>query len=202
MAYVRFNEMYGMRTRDELEEKLTLKERDFCWKYLIYRNGAKAAREAGYSENTCSEIAYEYLRKPHLKEYLELIKDEIEEATGVNKFRQLNELSKIAYSNIAHIHNSWIELSEWEQLKKDNPDALSAVESIDTKTENRTFDEENIEVKYVKIKLYSKIAAIAEINKMLGYNAVVKTELTGKDGKELQSNIIVQYNGTPINLKE
>jgi hypothetical protein len=36
-----------------------------------------------------------------------------------------------------------------------------------------------------------------------GYGKLTdKTELTGKDGKELQSNIIVQYNGTPINLKE
>jgi len=185
MGYIRLNEMCGMRTREELEKILTPKERAFCWRYLVLRNGAKAAREAGYSENTCSEIAYEYLRKPHLKEYLELIKDEIEEATGVNKYRQVEELAKIAYSNIAHIHNSWIELSEWEDIKEKNPDALSAVESIDTKTENRTFDEENIEVKYVKIKLYSKIAAIAEINKMLGYNAAIKTELTGKDGKDL-----------------
>jgi len=157
------------RTREELEKILTLKERDFCWKYLIYRNGAKAAREAGYSENTCAVIACENLIKPNIKEYLELIKDEIEEATGVNKFRQLNELSKIAYSGIEHLHNTWIELADWEQIKANNPEAMAAIESIDTKTERRVYkdlDDEDIdiEVKYVKIKLYSKIAAISEIN--------------------------------------
>lgn len=179
-----------MRTRDELEKILTEKEKAFCWRYLVLRNGAKAAREAGYSENTCAEIACQNLIKLNIKEYLELIKEEIEEATGVSKFRQVEELAKIAYSNIDHLRNDWIELTDWEVIKRNNPEAMAAIESIDYKTEKRVYktdgdDEQEIEIKYVKVKLYPKIAAISEINKMLGYNAPIKNEHTGKDGERL-----------------
>jgi phage terminase small subunit len=179
-----------MRTRDELEKILTEKEKAFCWRYLVLRNGAKAAREAGYSENTCAEIACQNLIKLNIKEYLELIKEEIEEATGVSKFRQVEELAKIAYSNIDYLRNDWIELTDWEVIKRNNPEAMAAIESIDYKTEKRVYktdgdDEQEIEIKYVKVKLYPKIAAISEINKMLGYNAPIKNEHTGKDGTDL-----------------
>jgi len=184
------------RTREELEKILTEKEKAFCWRYVVLRNGAKAAREAGYSENTAKETAYENLTKPHIVEYLDVIKECLEEATGVNKFRQLEELSKLAYSGIENLHNTWIELNDWEIIKDQNPNALAAIESIDTKIETKTIKvnedtDIDIETKYVKIKLYSKIAAIAEINKMMGYNAAEKHDLRGKDGKELGSPIIV-----------
>jgi hypothetical protein len=79
-------------------------------------------------------------------------------------------------------------------IKADNPDALSAIETIDTKTETKTYNkgeisESDIEVKYVKISLYSKQAAISEINKMMGYNAAEKRELTGKNGESLFKDI-------------
>jgi hypothetical protein len=61
------------------------------------------------------------------------------------------------------------------------PAALNAVESIDTKTETRTYptdgdEETELEIKYVKVKLYPKITAIQEINKMMGYNAPDKVD--------------------------
>jgi phage terminase small subunit len=178
------------RTREELEKILTPKEHAFCWRYVVLRNGAKAAREAGYSEETAKEIAYENLTKLHIIEYLEIIKECIEEATGVTKFRNVEELSKIAYSNVDHFRNDWIELTDWEEIKRNNPEVLPAIESIDYKTESRRFkgefDEEiEVDVKYVKVKLYPKIQAISEINKMMGYNAPVKGELTGKNGEPL-----------------
>ena len=62
---------------------------------------------------------------------------------------------------------------------------MAAVESIDTKTETRTYPvvygegdikETEVETKYVKIKLYSKQQAIQMINEMMGYKAPVKME--------------------------
>lgn len=51
--------------------KLTLKQKRFCEEYLKDFNGSAAARRAGYSENTCREIAAENLTKPNIKAYID-----------------------------------------------------------------------------------------------------------------------------------
>jgi hypothetical protein len=43
-------------------------------------------------------------------------------------------------------------------------------------------DDCDLETKYVKVKFFSKIQAIVEINKMMGYNAAEKHDLSNKDG--------------------
>lgn len=169
-------------TIDELKEKLTEKERIFCHEYIVDWNGSRSARVAGYSEKTSCEIAHENLRKPHIKQYIAFIKNNLEEESGITKLRNLKELAKIAYSSIAHMHNTWIERKDFETLTDDQK---SAIESIDTKTVTVNFDDTVKEVEYVKISLFSKQAAITEINKMMGYNAPEKKELMGKDGVPL-----------------
>lgn len=167
-------------TLEELQKKLTKKENIFCHQYIIDWNKSRAAKAAGYSKNTCGVIGYENLKKPHIQQYVDFIKNDFEKESGISKLRQLNELAKIAYSSITHLHNTWISLEKFEQLKKDNLNVLDAIESIDTKTEHKTVDESIIEVKYVKIKLHSKTAAIAEINKMQGYHEPEKSEYSGE----------------------
>lgn len=188
-------------TREELEKKLTGKEKRFCEEYVIDWNGARSARDAGYSENTCYAIASENLTKPYIKQYIEIIKNDIERLSGVSKLRNIQELSKIAYSSVEHIHNTWIELKDWELIKEDNPTIMSAIESIDTKVETRKINvsegsDIDVEVKYVKVKFFSKISAITEINKMMGYNQPNKIELSGK----VESHIITTL--TPDELKK
>lgn len=173
-------------TFEELQKKLTVKERLFCHQYIIDWNGARAARTAGYSENTCYVIASENLTKPYIKQYISLIRNNLEEEAGISKLRNLQELAKIAYSNISHLHDTWIELTDWEVIKRENPEALDAIESIDTKTETRVYktegdDEQEVEIKYVKIKLHPKLVAIKEINEMMGYKAAIKMEHSVED---------------------
>lgn len=164
---------------DELKNKLTNKERIFCHQYIIDWNGTRSAKIAGYSAKTATETAYENLTKPHIKQYIAFIKDDIEKEAGISKLKQVNEFNKIAYSTISHIHDTWIKLKEFENLTDDQK---SAIESIETKTEHKTVNEEVIAMKYVKIKLYSKTTALSELNKMLGYNETTKlsVEVTEK----------------------
>jgi len=169
-------------TLEELKVKLTEKERVFCHQYIIDWNGARSARQAGYSEDTAKEIASQNLTKSHIQQYIAFIKNNLEEESGISKLRNLQELAKIAYSNIAGLHDDWIELTNWNEIKEANPALLSAIESIDTKTEYRTYktdgdSEENAEIKFVKIKLFAKTTAIDMINKMLGYNEAEKIQL-------------------------
>lgn len=166
-------------TLEELQDKLTEKERIFCHQYIIDWNGSRAAREAGYSENTCAEIAYENLRKPHLIQYIDFIKNDLEKEAGISKLRQLNELKLIAYSSIEYLHETWIKFEDYEKLKKESPEILKAIESTESKTEYRTVDESQVEIKLIKLKLYPKISAITEINKMQGYYEAEKINLSG-----------------------
>lgn len=178
-------------TLKQLQEKLTEKERIFCHEYIIDWNGSRAARAAKYSEKTCAAIASENLTKPYIKKYLDFIKDDFEKEAGISKLKQLKELHKIAYSSIAHLHNTWIELSDFEKLTEYQK---ASIESIDTKIEQKAcrvdltlskkdgieVKDATREVKYVKIKLYSKTQALEMINKMLGYNSPDKLDLTSK----------------------
>lgn len=171
-------------TLEELKTKLTPKERIYCHEVIVDWNKARAARVAGYSEDTARQIGYENFTKPYIQQYIAFIKGNLEEESGITKLRNLKELAKIAYSCISHLHDNWIELTDWEMIKESNPDVLSAVESIDTKTESKTYNrgedsEMDVETKYVKIKLYSKQQAIDLINKMMGYNQPDKVEHSG-----------------------
>lgn len=68
---------------------LTIREERFIVEYIKCRNGAKAARRAGYSEHTAKEIAHENLTKPHILK-------EIEERTKANAMGIDEALSRLA----------------------------------------------------------------------------------------------------------
>ena len=79
---------------------------------------------------------------------------------------------------VAKFENQNITLKEFELLTDDQK---ASIESIDTKIETKTTNEdEQIDVKYIKIKLHSKQSALAEINKMQGYYAAENVNLDNK----------------------
>ena len=172
-------------TLPELKKKLTEKERIFCHQYIIDWNGARSAREAGYSEKTCYVIASENLTKPHIKQYIDFIKDDYEKEAGISKLKNLHELAKIAYSSIDHLHDTWIEKKEFEDLVKENPNILACIQSIESSVEKKNIGGRNkgnqliVDVEVVKLKLYSKLQAIGMINEMMGYKEAQKVEHSG-----------------------
>lgn len=167
-------------TLKDLQNKLTEKERIFCHEYIIDWNGARAARVAGYEENRDRQTAYDMVTKSYIQQYIDFIKTDYEKECGITKIRQLKELTKIAYSSIAELHNKWIELKDFESLTNEQK---NCIESIETKTEVKyKYDSEKeeripVNIEYVKIKLYNKLSALDQINKMLGYNEAEKHEI-------------------------
>lgn len=162
--------------------KLTPKQALFCHEYVVDWNGTRAAKDAGYSELTAPSIACELLKNPKIKAYVEHIQKDIAFLAGVSALRNVKELAKIAYASISSLHDTWVELKEFNALTEDQ---RAAIESIDTKTEVRRIkvkEGEDIDVQtiYVKIRLHNKIAAIQEMNKMLGFNAPDKLEINEK----------------------
>jgi len=179
------NETEPKYSRDDLKKKLTEKEKNFCHEYCVDWNASRAAREAGYKENRDRQTGYDLVTKSYIKQYIDFVKNDYEFLCGISKTKNLQELHKMAFSSIARLHNTWIELKEFESLTDEEK---ASIESIDTKTETRSTSEgEEINIQYVKIKLHSKQAAIAEINKMMGYHEpdklIIKTP-----GKEIKLN--------------
>lgn len=169
-------------TLDELKEKLTDKERIFCHEYIIDWNGAKSARKAGYSENTARETAYDNLTKPHILQYIDFIKNDIEKEAGISKLKIINELMKMSFSSMSNIFDGWLTRKEFDVIPQELKDCI---ESIETKILKKNISDneipEIVDVECVKIKFYSKIQAITELNKVMGYNAPVKTSNENTD---------------------
>ncbi len=176
-----------------LEESLTEKQKIFCREYVIDWNGSRAARKAGYSENTAKEIASENLTKPNIKAYIAHLKENIEETVGISKIMILNELKKLAFSSIGDLHVDWITRKEFNELSEEQK---SCIQVIDTKIKTEyeydqvTKEKEPISVEYINIKLFDKPKSIEIINKMMGYDVPVKIDLSNSDGSLNQLPII------------
>lgn len=160
---------------DKTEIELTPKQIRFCEEYVIDWNGARAAIAAGYSENSAKQIATENLSKPYLQAYIDKIKNDLSRLSGVTALRNINELAKIAYSNLAEMVDESGTLKPFEELTQAEKAAISELY-----TESISMGDDGGTVTKRKIKLHSKVQAIDLLNKMLGFNAAEKKELSGK----------------------
>ena len=88
---------------------LTEKQKRFCEEYLIDLNATQAAIRAGYSKKTANRIAAENLSKLDIQNYLKELMQERSERTGITADTVLEELKKIALSDV--------EISGKEKLK-------------------------------------------------------------------------------------
>ena len=168
------------------EVALTDKQEKFCYEYVLHLNATKAAINAGYSEKTAYSIGNENLKKPEIQARIAHMQANLAETAQISALSVLKEHQKIAYSSIAHMHQTWIERTEFEKLTDDQK---ACIKSISTKVVKQNIGTKKepviVDVEYVKIELYDKQKSLDAINNMLGYNAPSKQEITGKDGKDL-----------------
>lgn len=157
---------------------LSDKQRIFCLEYAASWNGTRAAIKAGYSEKTARAIASENLTKPNIQAYIKHIQSDIAAAAGVSAFRNLMELTKIAYTNPTDIRESWEQLKDWESIPDDVKAGIAEVVTV-SKVLRRVGggDESEDEnsglvqtLETVKVKMHDKLKALDMINRMLGYN--------------------------------
>lgn len=171
-------------TKKELIKILNEQQMRFCEAKLF--NNKVQSYMIAYPDceyKSASASATRLLEDVRIRQYIEYLKNDIEDITGVSKIRNVAELAKIAYCSIANLHNTWIELKAFEELEDEQKEAIEIIETKTEQKQSYNFDtdsKEMIDVKYVKIKLYSKIAAIDQINKMLGYNEAEKINHSGE----------------------
>ena len=134
---------------------------------LVYKSKSDSADRANASRLIANDNIQAYLK--HLNENLE-------ESTGITKARIALELKKIAFCSIAHLNETWITRKKYEDLTDDQK---ACIEIIDSKVATRKTDEGDFEnIIHVKIKLFPKTSAIAELNKMFGFYATEKQFIT------------------------
>lgn len=179
--------METIKANENIDEvKLTAKEERFCYQYVLHLNATKASVLAGYAEKSAYVTGSRLLRKAKVQDRIKHLKDNLAETAGISALRVLKEHEKIAFSSIAHLHNTWLERAGFEKLTEDQK---ACIKNISTKILKRNIgtreEPDIIDVEYVKIELYDKQKSLDSINAMLGFDAPVRTELTGKDGKDL-----------------
>jgi phage terminase small subunit len=177
------------KVKDSLDETtLTEKNKIFCREYIFDWNATrsyKAAYPDINSDDSAKSAASRLLTNVYIQEYIKDIQSNLEELAGISRLKVISEHMKMAFSSIAHLHNTWIERKQFEELTNEQKECIA---EIDTKTQRKTVwewnDEENKKmpedytVEYVKIKLYDKQKSLDAINRMLGYDAPTKTDIT------------------------
>ncbi len=164
-----------------MKKGLTIKQEKFCNKYLECGNASEAYRYAynclKMSDNSVWCNASQLLSDTKVIQRIKELQSSFQKRTEITKERVLNELVKIGFSSIAYMHNSWIDRVEFDQLTDDQK---ACIKNISTKIMKRnvgTREEPDIvDVEYVKIELYDKLAALNSINKMLGFDAPAKVD--------------------------
>lgn len=187
--------------------ELTEAQKLFCSEYVVDFNATRAYSIAYPKEKTNESIranASRLLTKDNINQFIKELQSDIGKLAGISPLKIANEYAKLAFSSIAHLHNTWIERKDFEELTEEQK---SCIQEIDTKVKvefqynQETEKREPISVEYIRVKLYDKKAALDSLNKMLGYNAPDKTALFNPDGS-LSPKIQLNYNGKPINLNE
>lgn len=160
--------------------ELTEKQKIFCQEYIYDWNATRAARVAGYSEDSIYSIASENLTKPEIKAFITDLQENLEKTANISRLMILKEHQKLAFSSIAHLHNTWITRKEFESLTDEQKSCIAEI-STQTRIEvanKGTKEEEAFEVDFVKIKLYDKQKSLDSISKMLGYDAAKKIDIS------------------------
>lgn len=163
-------------------KKLTIKQENFCNYYIESGNASDAYRRAYSSEKMRDKQVWEesckLLSNPNVAQRVKELQEEQKSKSDITKERILQELSGIAFSTIADMHNTWIERKEFDKLSKKEKSAIKSISTKILKKNIGTSDEpEIVDVEYVKIELYDKIKAIERICKMLGFDEPTKIDL-------------------------
>lgn len=160
-----------------MASKISIKQENFCNKYIECGNASEAYRTV-YScskmkEKTVWENANRLLNNSKVAPRLAELQAELKAKSDITKDRVLSELSAILEAKITdyvEFDGTTLSFKPFEELDEKR---IRAIESI----KRGKFG--------LELKLHGKSWTIERICKMLGFDAPAKTELTGKDGKDL-----------------
>lgn len=141
---------------------LTLKQSRFVEEYLVDLNGKQAAIRAGYRSATAEAQASRLLRHVGVRVALENAMKARSERTEVTADRVLNELAKIAFSNMK---DYWPQPGERVDLSRLDEDRTAAIKEI---TIEEKVDRAGVLHRHIHLRLHDKIGALNSLARHLG----------------------------------
>lgn len=164
--------------------EITEKEKRFCEEYIKDFDASRAYAAAGYKADnpfTVNSESWKLRQTPRVYSYLQVLQEDVEKMAGISRLQVLKMHMAIVNTSIAHLHKTWVTREEFEKLTTEQK---MAIQEIDTKTKRIVGDDdEEVEVEYIRIKLYDRQKALDAITRMLGYDEPSKLALVGN--KEL-----------------
>lgn len=162
--------------------KLTPKQARFVEEYLIDLNATQAATRAGYSPRSAKEQGCLLLQRPHVHEALQAAQQARTQRTHITQDRVLQELGRVAFSDIRRLYRDDGTLKPPTEL---DDDAAAALASVEVFEEFQGRGEDRTMVGYTrKVKVFDKIGALGLAARHLGM-LKDRTELTGPGGAAL-----------------
>lgn len=142
---------------DEKKVKLTPKQELFCLEYIKDFNATRAAKAAGYSENSASEIGNENLRKPQIKDAIGQLVRESFDDLSISKERILNEQKLLAFTRIFQEDEMYKTRYTWEEFKELPENVKACIKKLKQKT---SYDEKGEPVVHVELEFYDRQKAL------------------------------------------
>jgi len=142
---------------------LTAKQKAFVREYIVWRNATKAAKKAGYSEKTAGVIGHENLRKPQIAEAIKKEDQKNAEELGITQRRLLDELAKLAFTDLPDLVNENGQLKDFESMSANERAVIQEI------TVHEKYDREgNLVGAQKKVKLHDKKSALQDLEKITG----------------------------------
>lgn len=109
---------------------LTAKEQRFVAEYLVDFVGSDAAKRAGYAPNSAKVTASRLLTKPEIKAAVESKRAKQIESTDLTAARVLEELRRVAFSDLRTLFDEKGDLRPLHTLTADQAACIAGVEVV------------------------------------------------------------------------
>lgn len=157
------------------DQKLTEKQELFCQAYLVDFNATKAAKEAGYSEDTAHAIGWENLRKPEIQKRISEIRAETGKAFNITRERIAQELALIAFGDTKSLFDENGSLKSPENWSDEGRIISSYEESLTEFGDDKTGGTKTTK----KVRQWEKTKALEALCRLMGYNEPDKFQHSG-----------------------
>jgi phage terminase small subunit len=169
---------------------LTPKQQRFVEEYLVDLNATEAALRAGYSSKrrSAKQQGFENLKRPAIAAAIQEARAKLSQQTGVSAERVLEELARIAFSDIRDLF-TWDEERACYVPSRNLTKAQAAiVSSVKSKTRHFTTEDETETSIELELKTYDKLGALEKLGKHLGM-FVEKHEHSGPSGGPVEVRV-------------
>ena len=153
--------------------ELNDKQRRFVQEYLVDSNATQAAIRAGYSRKTAEQQGPRLLGNVGVARLIREGQAELSRSTGINARTVLEELLRIAQSDVRGLFNEDGTLKHPKDMPEDVRRTIAGIDVVDVPGTALSFTK--------KVRMWDKLRALEMLAKHLGL-LKERVELTGKDG--------------------